>query len=125
MIGREQLGDRADRDHLLVGHHRHPVADLVQRIEIVGDQEHGQPQRLLQLDGQLVERRRADRVEPGGRLVEEQQFGIERQRPRQAGALPHAARQLGRILAGRVLGQAGQHHLVARDLVRSSGPSSG
>ena len=50
---------------------------------------------------QLVEGRGADRIEPGGRLVEEQQLRIERQRARQRRALDHAAGQLGRDTCGR------------------------
>src|SRR5689334_24613500 len=64
---------------------RSTVADLVEGIEVVGDQEHGEPQRLLQLLGQPVEGRGADRIEAGGRLVEEEQLGVERQRAGEAG----------------------------------------
>src|SRR6476660_9826404 len=38
MIQSEQFVDRAHRDHLLVGEHRHPVADRIERVEIVRDQ---------------------------------------------------------------------------------------
>src|SRR3954468_16588258 len=50
----EQFVDRADRDHALVGEHRDPIADRVERIQIVRDQENGEPQRLLQRIGQIV-----------------------------------------------------------------------
>ena len=56
----------------------------------------GQAEALLQVADQLVEVGGADRVEAGGRLVEEQDLGVERQRARQAGALAHAAGQLAR-----------------------------
>src|SRR6187551_1362689 len=46
MIALEQLGNRPHRVDLLVRQHRHPVADRVQRVEVVGDQEHRQPERL-------------------------------------------------------------------------------
>ena len=49
------------------------------------------PRLCRKLADQLVECGGADRVEAGGRLVEEQDLGVERQRPRQAGALAHAA----------------------------------
>ena len=48
---------RADQ-HLAVGEHRDAVADRVQRVEIVGDQEHGQAERLLQGAGSARRRRR-------------------------------------------------------------------
>ena len=102
MVQSEQLFNRSDRDDLLVGQHRHPVADRVKRVEIVGDEENGQVELVAQRLGSA--RRNSARAigsRPGGRLVEEQQFGIERQRPRQAGALEHAAGQLGRIFGAR------------------------
>ena len=118
MVQREQFVDRPDRDDLAVGEHRNPVADRVERIEIVRDQEYRQPQGTLERQRQFVERRRPDRVEPGGRLVEEQEFGIERQRARKSRALPHPARQFGRIFGPRVGGQSGHHDLVRGDLVQ-------
>ena len=117
MVGRQQFGDRAHRDHLFVRNHRHPIADFIQRIQIVGDQEYREIERLLQFGNQRIERRGADRVEASSGLIEEQHFGIERQRARQSGTLAHPARQLRRIAAGGVGWQARQQHFVARDLV--------
>ncbi|KAG0772535.1 hypothetical protein G6F21_014459 [Rhizopus arrhizus] len=91
--------------HLAVGQHGNAVADGVQRVQVVGDQEHGQPQRFLQGPDQAVERGRADRVEAGGGFVQEQQRWIQRQRAGQAGALAHAAGQLRRQL---VIASAGR-----------------
>src|SRR3546814_5393064 len=42
------FGQRADRHHLPVREYRHAVADSVQGVEVGGDEEHGQAQRLLQ-----------------------------------------------------------------------------
>ena len=53
---------------------------------------------LLQAEQQIVDFVGGDRIEPGARLVDEQHRRIERQRAREAGALPHAARQIGRHL---------------------------
>ena len=50
---------------------------------------------VAQLEDQVVEAARADRVEPGGRLVEEQDLGVERHRAGEPGALLHAAADLG------------------------------
>ena len=52
---------------------------------------------VAQLEDQVVEELRADRVEPGRRLVEEQDLRIERHGAGQAGALLHAAADLGRV----------------------------
>ena len=60
----------------------------------------------MQVDHQLVEAGRGDRIQPGRRLVQKQQRGIERQRPRQRGALDHAAGELRRQLRAGVERQA-------------------
>ena len=116
MIQFLDVGQGGVGHHPAVGDHRYPVADRIQRVQVVGDQEHGQPQRFLQRLDQAVERG-ADRVEPGGGFVQEQQRRIQRQRPGQAGALAHAAGQLRRQLVDRVGGQAGQFHFQQRQFV--------
>src|SRR3546814_11829644 len=50
------FGQRADRHHLPVREYRHAVADSVQGVEVVGDEEHGQTQRLLQRADQEIGR---------------------------------------------------------------------
>jgi hypothetical protein len=117
MIEGKQLGNGPDGDHFAVCEHRDPVADCVQRVEIVRDQEHAEAQRVPEAPDQRVEGGGADRVEAGRRLVEEQQVRIERERARNAGALLHAAGQLGGIFGARILGQADHGQLVGRDLV--------
>ncbi len=74
----------------------------------MGDEEHGQPQRFLQGLDQAVEGGRADRVQPGGGFVQEQQRRVQRQRPGQAGALAHAAGQLRGQLVDGLARQPGQ-----------------
>ncbi len=59
-------------------------------VQVVGDHEHREPECVLEGDDEVIECRRANRVEPGGRLVEEQDLGIEREGSGQAGAFPHA-----------------------------------
>ena len=54
---------------------------------------------------------------PGGRLVEENDLGIERQRARQRGALDHAAGKFGRELSRRIARQADQLDLEQRQFV--------
>ena len=68
MVERQQFIDCTDGDNLLVGEHRDPVTNGVQRIEIMGDQEHRQPQSLLQFLGQAIERGRANRIQPCGSI---------------------------------------------------------
>ncbi len=125
MVGMRHLLHRSRRDHLLVGDHRHPITDRVHGVQVVGDHEHRQVQAVRELPDQFVEGAGADRVQPGGRLVQEQQLRVQRQGPRQAGALDHPAGQLRRLqragargkpregdlqvgqLAGRPLGELG------------------
>src|SRR5690606_17509148 len=66
MVQRQQLGNGADRDDTLVGEHGDAVADGVERVQIVRDQKHRQPERLLERGSEFVERGGADRIEPGG-----------------------------------------------------------
>src|SRR5882672_4272017 len=74
----------------------------------MGYHENGQPQSTLKRADELVEVAGADRVEARGRLVQEDQFGIERERPRQRHSLDHAAGKLRRIAIGDFGAQA--HH---------------
>ena len=66
--------------HALARQHRDPVADGVERIQIVRHQKYAQAQRIAQGQDQLIEGGRADGVEAGSGLVEEQYFRVERQR---------------------------------------------
>src|SRR5690606_11475548 len=59
----------------------------------------------------------ADRVQAGGRLVQEQQRRDHRQRPRQPGALAHAGGQLRGQLVDRLGRQARQLHLEQGEFV--------
>src|SRR5439155_25074608 len=63
--------------------------------ELVGDEHRGHAQAAVQGQHQLVQLHRADGIEPGRRLVEEQERRIERQCARDASSLLHAAGNLG------------------------------
>ena len=63
MIGRQKFRNGADGDYLPVSQHGHPVTNLVQSVEVMGDEEHRQAQSFLQAPCQMVERRRADGIE--------------------------------------------------------------
>ena len=68
---------------------------------------------MTQVQHQLVQPRRVQRVQPGGWFVEVQKLGVQRQRARNRRAFAHAARELRRLeLEGAV--QADQRQLVAR-----------
>src|SRR3546814_9275499 len=82
MLGGKQFGDGSDRNHLLFREHGDTVAGRVKSVEIVGDEKDGEAHRIGQLADQFVELGGADRVEPRGRLVEEEQRGVERERAR-------------------------------------------
>src|SRR6185312_11792161 len=57
----------------------------------------------------------------GGRLIEEQQPRVERQRPRQGGPLDHASRELGRVFLRGVGGKPHQADFEHRELVTGRG----
>src|SRR3546814_16824460 len=77
--------DVCSSDLLPVGQHRDTVADGVERVEVVCDEEDGKAERVAQLRDELVEAGGADRVEAGGRLVEEQKLRVERSEERRGG----------------------------------------
>jgi hypothetical protein len=62
--------------------------------QLVSDDHDGCAQTVAELQDEPIEQVRADRIEPGRRLVEEQHLGIERHRPRQSGPFLHPAADL-------------------------------
>src|SRR5262249_2939084 len=91
------------------------VGDREDARELVRHDDEGSLQAGAQLEDQVVEQARADRVEAGARLVEEEDLGIERHRAREAGALLHAAADLARVVLLEAA-QADQRELERRDL---------
>ena len=83
----------------------------------MGHHEDGDAEAALQTAQQFIEGGGADRVEAGGRLVEKENFRIERQCARQSGAFAHAPRQLHRIFRRRFRRQADQTDLERADLL--------
>ena len=79
MIHGQKFRDGPYADHFPVGQHRHAVANRIECVEIVRDQENREAKSFLQALRQGVERCSADRIEPGGGFVEEQERRIERQ----------------------------------------------
>ena len=74
-------------------------------------------QLLLQVQHQLIEGRRAHRVEPGSGLIEKQQRRIERQGAGDRDAFHHAAGELRGVLVRRIGRQADQADLEQRELI--------
>src|SRR5439155_9261500 len=62
--------------------------------KLVRDDHDGRAEALAQLEDQVVEPKGADRIEPGRRLVEEQNPGVERDRARQPRPLLRADDEL-------------------------------
>ena len=87
----------AHLDDLAQVHHRHAAADMAHQPQVVGDEQVGQLQALLQVH-QQVDHLCLDRhVERRHRLVGDDELRLERQRPGQADPLPLAAAELVRI----------------------------
>ena len=87
----EQFLKRSGCDHFAIGQSRDAITNRKQAIEIVGHHKYCQAQGLLQRSDQIVEIRRADRIEAGSGFVEENQLGVKRERSGQRRTLNHAA----------------------------------
>ena len=83
----------------------------------MGDQADREAQCLLELLDQFVELIGGNRIKPGGRFVQEQQFRVQRQRTRQTGAFFHAAGQFGRVFRAGIGRQSHQTEFHGGDLV--------
>ena len=99
-----------------------PIVKML--AQLVRDDHDGRAEAVAQLEDQVVEQARADRVEAGGRLVEEEDLGIERHGARQAGALLHAAADLRGIVVLEAL-QPDQRELERRHLADLGGAEVG
>ena len=82
----------------------------------MGDDDDGGAEVLPQLEDQLIEMAGGERIEAGGRLVDDQDVRVKRHRPGQAGPFAHAAAQFGRVEVLEA-GQADQGQLEGDDFV--------
>ena len=81
-----------------LGEHEHAVGELRRLLDVVGH-EHDRARLLAQQPRQLAAHAEAGQVVEGREgLVHEQQVGVAGQGPRQLHALPHAARELVRVV---------------------------
>ena len=93
----EHLVARAELDQLAQAQHRDAVRDLRHHAEIVRDEEHAGAVFLLQFEDQLQDLRLRRDIQRRGRLVGDQQRGLEHQRHRDHDALALAAGELVRV----------------------------
>ena len=70
---REELLGRRDLDDLADIHHGHAIADMLHDGEVVGDEEIGQPEVVLQVEQQVDDLRLDRDVERRDRLVGDDQ----------------------------------------------------
>ena len=69
------------------------IAELVRLVHVVGGQEHGEVVRRLDAPEHLPDGGARDRIEAGGRLVEEEDARLVHQAARDLHAPAHAARE--------------------------------
>ena len=85
--------------------HHHPVGDIEDGFEFVGDDHHGGAHAGVDGLDQIVQLYRGDGVQAGGRLVEKEHGGVQGHGPGQAGPFLHAAGDFFRqvvLIAGQV-----------------------
>ena len=103
--GEDVLG-RSLLDDLARVHDREPVRDLDEHREIVGDEEHREPEVVLERFQQSEDLRLDHHVERGGRLVGDDQRRVAGQGHRDHHALLLSAGQLVRVVVDPPAGQA-------------------
>ncbi len=94
---REDPVDRALLDHRPAVHHRHPVADGLHDLHLVGDHHERDPPLAVDVPQQVEDRRGGLQVERRGGLVAEQDGRVVGQRPGDAHPLLLAAGELRRV----------------------------
>src|SRR3954451_8623878 len=96
VIGSQHRLDSSRRDDAPAAQCGNSVAYCMKTVQIMGYHEHRKAQSSLKCGDQVIEFAGPDRVEARGRLVEEQDLGVERQGAGERRALDHAAGKLGR-----------------------------
>ena len=97
----EQLLRIAQLDHLPEVHHHHPVAHVTYDVEIVADEDIGQPKGFLEIEKQVENLGLDGFVECRDRFVENDQARLQCQRARDVDALALPSGQLMRIALGK------------------------
>src|SRR5258708_27441398 len=114
------VGHRSCCNDFAVPQNCNAVTSGIKAVQIMGYHENGQAQSALQGSHQLVKVARPDRIEARGRLIEEHQFRIERERPCQRHPLDHAAGEFRGKTVGDLGAQAHHAEFGDRDLVEQS-----
>ena len=114
-----EVGGGGVLDDLAGVHHGDPVAHPGDDAEVVGDQQHGDVEALLQVGEELEDLRLDRHVERGRRLVGDEQLGFACQGHGDEDALAHPARHLERVLLD-ALGRVGDADHVEQ--LDGSGP---
>ena len=120
----EHRPDRPLLDQLAPVHHADPVTDLRHGPQIVADKQDRGPMPLAQPPHQIEDRRLDRHVEPGRRLVHDQERGPGDQRHRDHDPLLLPARKLVRVALEqrRRVGQLHLLHRLQRERPRLGGP---
>src|SRR3569623_288206 len=109
--------DAVDGHHMLLGKHGYSIADGIQAVQIMGDQEDRQVQGIAQGGNELVEIRSANRVQARGGFIEEQHLRIQCQGARESSPLAQAPGQLRGVFLCGVDRQAGEGDFQHRDVL--------
>ena len=107
----ENVARRALLHHTPRPHNRDPVGHFCDDAHIVGDEKDGRAEVGAKLPHQLEDLSLDGDIQRRGRLVGDQHLWPARQRHRDHNALPHAARQLMRVLAQAPCGLGHVHSL--------------
>src|SRR6478736_5949507 len=100
VLGRaEQVAGRRDYHQFAQVHHRDAIGDAPHHVQIVADEQIGQPKLRAQISQEIQDLRLNRNIERGHGFVADDELGFERERPRDAHALPLPARKLVRIAA--------------------------
>ncbi len=92
----------ADLDQLAEVHDTDPIRDMRHDGQVVGDEEIGQLEIVLELTQQVEHLGLNRHIERGDRLVADDEIRVERQRARDTNALALTARELVRVAVGEV-----------------------
>jgi hypothetical protein len=109
-------------DQPAVRQHRHPVADVPDHRQVVGDEQHRQREPPAQLGQQVEDLGLGGEVQRGGDLVGDEQRRVRGQGPRDRDALPLPAGELVRVAVGgaRVQRQAYTNWLLSASALRGA-----
>ena len=119
-IAEERLA-RRDLDDAAGAHHRDFVGDVVDDREVVRDEQVGEPELGLQVLQQVQDLRLDRHVEGGDGLVAKHEVRLQRERPRDADALPLPAGEAVRIAVEKARVESDEPH----QLLRHVGPVIG